>query len=115
MRAGHGSIAVRIQAGVARAAIDLLGGILQRPPVGLPPGGTGPQAIPAGKLDRDLPVVQPERAHLLSQSALLRPQAGLRVRHVRFTFPGEEHGHPALSGLAIKGSRPRPDLQMPAG
>jgi hypothetical protein len=52
-----------------------------RDQLGVPPRGPGPHVVPAGELEGDLRVVQPQGAHSLAKGALLGALAGLRVRH----------------------------------
>ena len=77
----HGDSGTIVQAGAGGVGADLLGGLRQRPPVGIAPGRAGPQPVAPRELDGDLAVAHPQLAHLLPQGTLLGPQARLRVCH----------------------------------
>ena len=97
----------RVEAVACGARIDLFGGLLEGPAVGVPPRGPGAQPVAAGELGRDLPVIQAKVAHPVPQRALLGPQAGLGVRHAQFTLPG--------GSRRCRPARPHPSNGPPLG
>ena len=104
MGSAHGRAPIAVQADLRRRGIDLVSGLVEAPPIGLPPRCPWAESVAAGEFGRDLLIPEPEGTHPIPQFGLLGPETGLRAGHVHLTAPAAVRRPAQASQLRLTGA-----------